>query len=196
MSRNATRNPQQQRRHKLIGSLEPNGYGRDHARSTRHRFEAFYRQMYPDATRIEWIWTPDTSKPDEDFRNAGIDALIFLPAGHTIAVAEIYREKDFGDMLIEVWADADKRFDGWAIDASRRTKYIAYAVDSAHQAYWIPFRQLQRACTKYLQLWIDRDTTYPHIVENHGRQSWYAAVPWRLVSDALGIEQERMMFPW
>lgn len=192
MSRNAKTKTQPQQRHKQIGSLEPYG----NVRSIRNRFEAFYRRMYPDADRIVWTSTPGVHKPDLDYAEAGIDALVFFPIGRTVTIAELYRQKDYGDMLIEVWSDAEKRFPGWAIDDSRHTMQIAYAVDELQAVYWLPFRTFQRACSKYLQQWIDIDNGYPHISRGRTCAAWYAAVPWRLVSDAMGIEPERMLFPW
>lgn len=196
MSRSATNRQTANRlnlRHKSIGSLEPYG----NVRSIRLRFEAFYRRMFADATLLKWSASPGKRQDDPDFAMAGIDALVFLPSGHAISVCEMYREKDFGDMLIEVWADHEKRFPGWARSEDFSAQRIAYAVDAAKAVYWIPTRDLRRACERYLQGWVDLDPAYPRISKRGaGVEAHYVAVPWRLISDAIGMEAERMVHHW
>lgn len=178
-----------QRRHSFIGSLEGT-----YRKSVRIRFETLYRRLYPDAARILW------QDRDMEYQRAGIDAMIFLDSGRVVTVDEKLRQTDYGDMLIEVWSDYEKRFPGWAVDESKRTNFIAYAIKESGEAYWIPFAKLQRACETYLQFWIDRDQGYPHIAHNLecGRtwETYNVAVPWRLVADAIGTEQERLVHPW
>jgi hypothetical protein len=153
----------------------------------RHRFEALYRMFYSDAERI--VWCSDSNV----HRAAGVDALIFLPSGQTVTVAEMIRDEDYGDMLIEVFSDARRKH---VSHETFQAQFIAYAIVASHEAFWIPAGKLIRAFGKYLQSWIDADQHYPRVVPSGPIEAWYVAVPWRLVANALDTEPERMIFPW
>lgn len=76
-------------------------------------------------------------------QRAGIDRCLILECGRHVTVDEKIRDKDYGDILLEVWSDKDKKTPGWAIKPLA-CDFIAYAISPAKKCYLLPTLMLQK----------------------------------------------------
>lgn len=82
----------------------------------------------------------------------GIDRHVCLTDGRTVRVDEKRREKDYGDILLEVWSVAEERVPGW-IAKDLEIDYLAYAVIPAQRVYVFDFRTLRRVWRDHCRAW-------------------------------------------
>lgn len=86
-------------------------------------------------------------------QRGGIDRIITLSSGKTLAIDEKVRRKDYGDILIEFWSSYEHKTPGW-IEKDLACDYIAYAFEPSKRCYLLPFIDLQRAWRLYKDNWV------------------------------------------
>lgn len=153
----------------------------------------FYRRVWPDmvsATRIDGRC---------DFQLRGVDRQILRAAGQSIFVDEKKREKDYGDLLLEVWdqvplADYDEGArrltvkpikHGWATDPGKATHFVVYAVPSAGKAYLLPFEILRLTLERCLPEWKRSPAMYPKAARNRDYWTINVAVTWPVLAEEM-----------
>src|SRR3990167_11227785 len=82
-------------------------------------FDNFYKRIFGNSLeRIELV-------TDLKLQYKGIDKILHFTSGKTITIDEKKRLKDYGDILIEIWSNTEKRTLGWVFKPY--TDYIIYA---------------------------------------------------------------------
>jgi len=97
-----------------------------------------YRKAFPTMSACVSI------RSDGWAQRGGIDRRIVLSCGRTITIDEKVRRKDYGDVLLEIWSDLEKKTPGWAIKPLA-CDYIAYAISPINKCYLFPTLNLQIA---------------------------------------------------
>jgi hypothetical protein len=105
-----------------------------------------YRQAFPDMEACVAI------RDDGWAQRAGIDRQILLRCGRVVAIDEKVREKDYGDILIEIYSDEARKTPGWA-RKPLKSDFIAYAVAPSAICYLLPVLPLQRAWKQNAAQW-------------------------------------------
>lgn len=86
-------------------------------------------------------------------QRAGIDRVLTLECGRTITVDEKVRERDYGDILLEYWSNAERQIRGW-VCKPLACDFIAYAVAPTSTCYLLPTLTLRSAWRKNAEKWI------------------------------------------
>jgi hypothetical protein len=136
---------------------------------------------------------------DPKAQRAGIDRLVSLADGTMLYVDEKVREKDWPDILAEIWSDEARRIPGWANDAKQLAcDYIAYAFIPTQRCYLLPHRELVRAVREHDREWWAKCETEQdgfRLVRAHNR-GWITtsmAVPTAIMLDAI---RDVMVVTW
>ena len=74
----------------------------------------------------------------------GIDRIIHLSSGKTLAIDEKKRRKEWDDIALECVANATTKAPGW-IEKDLAIDYMAYAFIESKRCYLFPWQQLRRA---------------------------------------------------
>ena len=69
-----------------------------------------------------------------------------------LKIDEKIRVKAYGDILLEVWSDYDRKKPGW-IKKDLECDYIAYAFKQTMLCYILPFQQLRKAFETHGEAW-------------------------------------------
>lgn len=154
-------------------------------------WEVVYKQAFPTLAGMQDV------RQNGWAQQAGIDRVLLLADSSRITVDEKVREKDYGDIALEVWSDHQRRKDGWtkkplAID------YLAYAVVPSATVYLLPFRLLQLAYkaneTKWRQAVVDQRPGYfVKDARNRGYVTRNLCLP---LDDLLDAMKNCMTFSW
>lgn len=154
---------------------------------------SFYQGIWPDlhaAIRIEGRC---------EWQLRGVDRLLVLGGGKQILIDEKKREKDYGDILLEVWDgvpfdeyDAELRKltarptkKGWAWNPHKMTDYVAYSIPTAGKAYLLPYELLRMTMERKIDGWKQDSQKYPKAARNPSYWTINVAVPWDVLSAAL-----------
>jgi len=127
-------------------------------------------------------------------QRGGIDRMLTLQCGRTIAIDEKVREKDYGDILLERWSDHARREPGW-IQKPLACEFIAYAVIPTQRCWLLPTLSLQRAWRLFGREWDKKYPTCRSANEYQGRK-------WTTVSIAIptsilfGAITDAMLVEW
>jgi hypothetical protein len=94
-------------------------------------------------------------------QRGGIDRVLTLASGKTLYVDEKVREKDWPDVLLEVWSDYGarksdpERARGWLVKPLA-TDFIAYAFVPSQKCLLLPFQTLRATWRQNGQCWADK----------------------------------------
>ena len=108
-------------------------------------FHTFYSEFFPNFQRIETV-------SDKCLQRNGIDKIVHLLSGKKIFIDEKKRRVDYGDILIEVYSDKERKIPGW-LSANKYTDYIAYAIIPANKLYFLPFQILRATMKRNYAQW-------------------------------------------
>jgi hypothetical protein len=109
-------------------------------------WDACYKKAFP--TLLQSI----TVDNDGWAQRSGIDRILMLECGRVIKVDEKVREKDYGDILLEIYSDMRAKKYGWAIK-SLDCEFIAYAIAPANKCYLFPTLILQKTLRDNKEKW-------------------------------------------
>lgn len=106
-----------------------------------------YKEAFPTLLSMASV------RADGWAQRGGIDRVLTLASGKTLWVDEKVREKDWPDILLEMWSDRDRRVPGW-VAKDLACDYIAYAFVPNEQCYLLPFHTLRKAWQKHREEWV------------------------------------------
>lgn len=112
-----------------------------------NRLDNFYKVAFPLADKIEFC-----SELSQQFK--GVDKIIYFKSGNTITIDEKKRRKDYGDILLELWKNKEKRKPGWLFYS--QCDYIVYAILEANKIYLLPLLFLQMAWKNNRSQWLNK----------------------------------------
>lgn len=141
-------------------------------------WDAVYRSAFPRFHSMQSV------REDGWAQRGGIDRLVHLTDGTAIKIDEKVREKDWPDILLEVWSDKARRHPGW-IKKSLTCDYIAYAFVPSATCYLLPFLPLQRAYEQNKHRWANDPGCRTVSAQNQGYVTVSVAVPIHLLLDAI-----------
>jgi hypothetical protein len=162
--------------HSLHPSLE-----RSRGFATAPWWEPVYREAFPSFEGMTYVNRDGSGQRD------GIDRLIALTSGRTIAIDEKVRERDYPDFCLEYWSVKHKGAGqrdkpGW-VAKELRCDYIAYAFVPSGRCYLLPFHDLRRAWRRHHREWVD---AYREIrADNHFYETVSVGVPIGVVLRAM-----------
>lgn len=118
-------------------------------------------------------------------QRAGIDRLLVLECGRTISIDEKVREKDYGDILLEIWSDRDRKIPGWAIKPLA-CEFIAYAIAPAKRCFLLPTLLLQKALQENKASW------HKLAADKQGGFSYCEAINTRWVTVSMAVPRDAL----
>lgn len=86
-------------------------------------------------------------------QRAGVDRMIVLRSSKALLIDEKVRERDWGDVLLEVWSDYESRAPGW-IAKDLACDFIAYAFAPTRRCLLLPFHTLRAAWRQHRHDWV------------------------------------------
>lgn len=101
-------------------------------------WEPTYRQAFPNFGHMLCV------RDDGWAQRGGIDRVVVLTSGKTLAIDEKVREEDWPDILLETWSNRDRKIPGW-MQKDLACDFIAYAFIPSQTCYLLPFLTLRRA---------------------------------------------------
>jgi len=110
-------------------------------------WDAVYKKAFPNLVNHMMC------KGDTASQRMGVDRILYLANGLTVAIDEKKRKKDYGDILLEYVSVDTTGAPGWmakdlAID------YLAYAIMPTKKCYLFPWHILRRVWLARGQQWI------------------------------------------
>lgn len=109
-------------------------------------WDAVYRRAFPNLVN-HMQCLGDTAS-----QRMGIDRLVHLSSGKTLAIDEKKREKDYGDILLEYVSVDRTGAPGW-MEKDLAIDYLAYAIMPCHRVYLFPWPTLRLAWLKNRDEW-------------------------------------------
>ena len=106
-----------------------------------------YRSAFPNLQTMTCV------RQDGWAQRGGIDRILVLKSGKTLAIDEKVRKEDWPDILLERWSDEEKKVPGW-VQKDLACDFIAYAFIPSQKCYLLPFLTLRRAWIKNGRIWI------------------------------------------
>jgi hypothetical protein len=158
-----------------------------HAASDWAGWEPLYRKAFPSMVAMV------DHRENGEHQLAGIDRSITLANSKQLLIDEKVRAKDYGDILLEVWSNKERKTPGWVTKALR-ADYIAYLIAPAGMCHLLPVIQLQNAWAKHGQFWTDRFG-----VKQAQNRSWVTEsvpVPLEFLYPAIGACLRVQFEPW
>lgn len=127
--------------------------------------EQAYRQAFGDLglVRVQPI-------TDLNPQRKGYDRACRFKNGNTVFFDEKHRPKDYGDILIEIWSDMERRIHGW-LDSS--ADYIAEFFEPTRRVVWLPLLLLNK--------WLKTRKEIIPWVENPENEKLLPCPPWNRV---------------
>ena len=122
---------------------------RSHAYADAPWWLEVYQQAFPSM-----IGCHDVRK-DGWHQRAGIDRVIVLASSKQILVDEKVRERDWPDVLLEVWSDLAAGQRGW-VAKDLACDFIAYAFAPSRRCLLLPFHMLRSAWATNRREWVSR----------------------------------------
>jgi GNAT superfamily N-acetyltransferase len=83
---------------------------------------------------------------------SGIDRELTFDSGMSIGVEEKYRRHNFGDLLLERWADEARQVPGWA-DRDLQCAFLAVFFADDHDGILLPWRPIRNAWRRHRDEW-------------------------------------------
>lgn len=109
-------------------------------------FNDFYARVLPNVKEVRTV-------EDMELQRKGIDKQILLHSGKVVLIDEKKRRKDYGDILLEEYANWEAKRVGW-LGRDKHTDYIVYAFMDTRRVYLLPFLLLQKAWLKNYHKWV------------------------------------------
>jgi len=131
------------------------------------RWEALYRQAWPDVVGVEYI-------TDVTIQRHGIDRLLYFVDRPSIAVEEKYDSQAVENFFLEYWSAVETNTPGW-IRKPLRCDYFVYVCPNIYNAYILPWPELQAAWIAQADHWVK--TYGPKHVRNPAYTTVGVAVP-------------------
>jgi len=149
---------------------------------------AFYQRLWPNMVSAVRIDAPGQAQRD------GVDRLVILANGREFRIDEKKRKRAYMDILLEEWSvyygERDSRNKiGWALDATKRCDFVAYAIVPLHKCYLLPFEILRQAFMAHRSEWARRFRVPP--APNHGYVTMNVAIPTADLKAALWEQMHR-----
>lgn len=110
--------------------------------------EVVYRKAFPDFACMHSV------RQDGWAQRGGIDRVITLESGKTITVDEKVRAKNYPDILLEYWSNAERKVRGW-VAKPLACDFIAYAFVPSQTCYLLPALALRRAWREHVRHWVE-----------------------------------------
>lgn len=107
-------------------------------------FDDLYRKLFPNVKKVKFANDFKTQK-------SGIDKVLIFPNGNHVYIEEKKRRVDYGDILLEIWSDWEKRKRGWLYTS--QSDYIFYAIIPTAQVYILPTLILKLAWVSNQSIW-------------------------------------------
>lgn len=126
-------------------------FRRSLAKSESHATAAWWMDVYKVA--FPNLESAVPVRQDGWAQRAGIDRVITLACGRVVTVDEKVRENDYGDILLEMWSDKERRIKGW-VAKPLACDFIAYGVVPSATCYLLPTLQLQTAWRQNARGWV------------------------------------------
>lgn len=123
--------------------------------------DSFYLKTFPQANKVEFV-------KDLQQQKKGVDKIIYFPNNKTITIDEKKRRKDYGDILLELVSNDQKRTPGWLYYS--QCDYIVYAILDAKKIYMLPVLLLQMAWVKNKSKWLKE---YKQVA---AKNEWYLTI--------------------
>lgn len=154
-------------------------------------WEPVYRQAFPNFAVMHSV------RNDGWAQRGGIDRVVTLKSGKTVAIDEKVRAGNWPDILLERWSDRGRQVPGW-IQKDLACDFIAYAFIPSETCYLLPFLSLRKAWIDHGREWIDaaeasRDGFKKVLARNNGYVTESVAVPTNVL---LGAITESMTVSW
>ena len=146
-------------------------------------WEAVYRKAFPTMAAMVPI------RQDGWAQRGGIDRIIILASGKEIKIDEKVRDRDFNDVLLEYWSNAERRIPGW-VAKDLACDFVAYAYLETQRCFLLPFHLLRRAWKHHGREWVSRaekkEEGYKKVVaQNRGYTTTSVAVSWDILYEAI-----------
>lgn len=138
-------------------------------RSYEHSKENWVEEAYWDAfgnlglVRIEEIY-------DKELQRKGYDKVCYFKNGKQVIFDEKHREKDYGDILIEVYSNMVRRTPSWL---RSNADYIANFFEPTKRVIWLPLLLLNK--------WLKTRNEIVSWLGNPGNKSLLPCPPWNRV---------------
>lgn len=104
---------------------------------------------------------------DPRYQLKGYDRVCHFKNGKRVIFDEKHRPKDYGDVLIEIWSDMERRIRGW-LDSS--ADYIAEFFEPTRRVVWLPLLLLNK--------WLKTRKEILPWVENPENRDFLPCPPW------------------
>jgi len=145
-------------------------------------WEPVYLQGFPDLKRMEY-------EHDLEEQLRGIDRKIWLHSGELLTFDEKVRKDDYGDFLLEIWSDVERKVKGWS-RKDLACHYIAYVVKPSRLCFFIPFPPLRQALEANRPEWKEKGNAGCEGFDkkdspNKGYVTRNLAVPRKVLMDAV-----------
>jgi len=98
--------------------------------------DLFYMRVFPLLDRIEVV-------TDLDRQKLGIDKVLWFANGDKVTIDEKRRRTDWGDVLLELWSNYERRTWGWLF--TMHSDYIVYIVVPSKTVLLLPVLLLRCA---------------------------------------------------
>ena len=108
-------------------------------------WHAVYWKAFPNLKTIEVC-------ADLPRQKQGIDRLLHLTNGKTLAVDEKKRGREYADILLEYTSCEERNTPGW-IERDLAIDYLAYGFMQSQRCYLFPWAMLRRAWAQFGQDW-------------------------------------------
>ena len=139
----------------------------DRAEEQEAQWQAFYKAI--GARQQEKV-------TDKARQTKGIDRLVWFPKiGKVLAVDEKVRDKDYGDLLVEVFSDLERHKPGWSVNQDYQTDVVAYMIKPTRTVFLIDYKSLRRAARMHWKVWAKkgfRDTHNTNWITRNVSVSW------------------------
>ena len=155
-----------------------------HEQSNALWWENVYRSAFPGLQSMVCV------RNDGWAQRGGIDRVLTLGCGKTLTVDEKVRTKDYGDILLEVWSDHERRMPGW-IGKDLACDFIAYAIIPTQTCYLLPFQTLRAAWRINRRKWWTNNRLKP--AQNIGYETVSVGVP---VAELMTALSDAMCVSW
>lgn len=131
-------------------------------------WDAIYRRAFPNL--VSHMPCPG----DFQSQRMGIDRIILLSNGRTLAIDEKKREEEYPDILLEYISRDKDNVPGW-IEKDLAIDFLAYAFMPSRRVYLFPWETLRRAWRTNKLMWLDKYKIPP--ARNNGYNTLSVAVP-------------------
>lgn len=162
-----------------------------HHQQDAYWWEVVYKRAFPTLVGMQDV------RQDGWAQRAGIDRRLLLADASYIDIDEKVRDKDYGDVLLEVWSDFDRRKPGW-IQKPLAIDYLAYAIKESATVYLFPFRLLQATFAQHRDEWSayckEQRRGYKTVdAQNRGYVTRSLVLP---TADLLDAMRDCMVYEW